>query len=126
MSGSYRELRVWQQAMELSKRVYRSTEGFPKREWFCLAQQMRRAAVSIASNVAEGKGRRTDKDFSNFLYVARGSLLEQETQILLARELQYLSEPDSASLLSDCKGIGSALTGLIHSLQPEELTTASR
>jgi four helix bundle protein len=78
---------------------------------------MRRSAVSIASNIAEGKGRRTDRDFSSFLFRARGSLLELETQILLARRLEYLTESDAAAVLKGTAGVGSALTGLINSLR---------
>ncbi len=83
-ASSFRDLRVWQQAMNLAIAVYRGTDGFPKHELYALAQQMRRAAVSIASNVAEGKGRNSDKEFRQFLFHSRGSLLELETQILIA------------------------------------------
>lgn len=80
MSASFRELRVWQQAMELALSVYEGTATFPKQELYGLAQQMRRAAVSVPSNIAEGKGHRSDKEFQRFLYHARGSLMELETQ----------------------------------------------
>ena len=92
MSSSYRDLRVWQQPMDLAMQVYRLTETFPKHELYGLTGQIRRAAISIPSNIAEGKGRRTDRDFSSFLFRARGSLLELETQVLLARRLEYLQE----------------------------------
>lgn len=117
MSGSYRDLRVWQQAMELAVQVYRLTEKFPKHELYGLTGQIRRAAISIPSNIAEGKGRRTDRDFSSFLFRARGSLLELETQVQLARRLEYFSEQDAAALLKNTAAVGSALTGLINSLR---------
>ncbi len=117
MPNSYRDLRVWQHAMKLAVRVYKDTEPFPRREWYGLTAQLRRAAVSVPSNIAEGKGRRTDPDFLTFLFHARGSLLEVETQISLAEQLGYLSEFSSRSLLRDTAGVGSALTGLINSLK---------
>ena len=78
-ASSFRDLRVWQQAMDLALETYRATGAFPKYELYGLAQQMRRAAVSVASNIAEGKGHRSDKEFQRFLFHARGSLLELET-----------------------------------------------
>ncbi len=92
MSSSFRDLRVWQEAMKMTTAIYRSTGDFPKHELYGLSQQMRRAAVSIPSNIAEGKGHRSDKEFTHFLFHARGSLLELQTQILIAEELQYLSK----------------------------------
>ena len=98
MGSSFRDLRVWQQAMVLASEVYRGTDTFPKHELYGLAQPMRRAAVSIASNIAEGKGHRSDKEFSHFLFHARGSPLELETQILIAGNLGYLSQKESVDL----------------------------
>ena len=121
MSSSYRDLRVWQQAMDLAMQVYRLTETFPKHELYGLTGQIRRAAISIPSNIAEGKGRRTDRDFSSFLFRARGSLLELETQILLARRLEYLSEQDAVAVLKSTAAVGRALTGLINSLRDSEV-----
>jgi len=115
-SSSFRDLRVWQQAIELAVQVYKGTEAFPKYELYGLAQQMRRAAVSIASNIAEGKGRRSDKEFRQFLFHARGSLLELETQILIADKLEYFSGKQSNDLRAMATAIGRALTGLINSL----------
>jgi len=114
--ASYRDLRVWQQAMDLAEEVYRETEGFPKHELYGLTSQIRRAAVSVASNIAEGKGRQTDRDFVNFLYHSRGSLLEVETQVCLAYRLKYLSQRSEESLLERTKNVGQLLAGLIHSL----------
>ncbi len=118
--SSYRDLRVWQQAMQLTVQIYRATGSFPKHELYGLTGQIRRAAISIPSNIAEGKGRHTDRDFSHFLFQARGSLLELETQVELARELNYLSEEEAGMLFKSTAAVGRALTGLINSLRESE------
>jgi four helix bundle protein len=97
--------------------VYRTTASFPKHELYGLSQQMRRAAVSVPSNIAEGKGHRSNREFANFLFHARGSLLELQTQILIAEELQYLSEEKSQRLLDLAGGVGRCLNGLISFLR---------
>ena len=102
--------------MKLAATVYHATEGFPKHETYGLVQQMRRAAVSVASNIAEGKGRNTDKEFRQFLFNARGSLLELETQIFIARELQYVSADVFENVRDQTKQVGSSLAGLLNSL----------
>jgi len=117
-ASSFRDLRVWRQAIDLALMVYRSTEAFPKDELYGLAQQMRRAAVSIASNIAEGKGRRSDKEFRQFLFHARGSLLELETQLAIAGKLEYLTEKQSNEVQLLATQIGRGLAGLINSLAP--------
>jgi len=99
MSASYRDLRVWQSAMDSVVSVYHETQGFPKDEVYGLTSQMRRAAVSIPSNIAEGKGRSTDRDRARFFCHARGSLLELETQILIAQRLRYLTPPCAETLI---------------------------
>ncbi len=117
MSGSYVDLRVWQQAMDLAIYVYQATEQFPKSELYGLVNQMRRAAVSVPSNIAEGKGHRSNPEFSRFLYHARGSLLELETQIRLAVQLQYLNEKNGCELLERSAPLAQGLNALIHSLE---------
>jgi four helix bundle protein len=117
MSSSFRDLRVWQEAMKLSVEAYRITAGFPKHEIYGLAQQMRRAAVSVPSNIAEGKGRHSNREFAQFLFHARGSLLELETQITIAQELQYLSIEEAHKLLGDATRVGRSLSGLINSIR---------
>lgn len=117
MSSSFRDLRVWHEAMKLSVDIYRLTAGFPKYEIYGLAQQMRRAAVSVPSNIAEGKGRHSNRDFARFLYNARGSLLELETQIMIARELQYLSVQQGEELQDRATKVGRSLTGLINAVR---------
>ena len=92
---SYNELEVWQLAMSLAEEVYGVVAKFPKDEQFALSSQLRRAAVSVPSNIAEGFGRETTKDFLHFMAVARGSLYEMRTQIELARRLGYAKNPES-------------------------------
>lgn len=100
MAASFKDLRVWQEAMKFAIEVYRVTAPFPRHELYGLSQQLRRAAVSVPSNIAEGKGHRSDREFGHFLLHARGSLLEVQTQVMIAQELQYLSVEDSKRLLS--------------------------
>lgn len=117
MPSSFNDLRVWQDAMKLSVAVYHQMARFPKHELYGLAQQVPRAAVSVASNIAEGKGRGSDRDRGHFLFQARGSLLELQTQALIAEQLEYLGR-DEASVLEDISnGVGRALNGLINSLR---------
>ena len=115
-ASSFRDLRVWQQAMDLALETYRATGAFPKYELYGLAQQMRRAAVSVASNIAEGKGHRSDKEFQRFLFHARGSLLELETQLLLSSKLEYLTGEQWQHLQTIATQVGKSLTGLLNSL----------
>jgi four helix bundle protein len=114
-ASSFRDLRVWQEAMKLTTEIYRNTAGFPKHELYGLSQQIRRAAVSVPSNIAEGKGHRSNKEFVRFLLHARGSLLELQTQLLISEELQYLRKEAASRLLALAEGVGRALSGLINS-----------
>ncbi len=109
---NYRDLIAWQKAMDLVENVYKGTKQFPKEELYGLTSQLRRAAISIPSNVAEGQGRRTDKEFAYFVSVANGSLHEAETQILLAERLQFLDKAASAKLLDSSSEVGRLLNGL--------------
>ena len=119
MAGSsFRHLRMWQQAFELALPIYRSSETFPNHEVYGFWQQMRRAAVSVASNIAEGKGHRSGKEFRHFLFHARGSLLQLETQILRAGKLQYLSAEQSTLPQSAATKVGGSLSGLINTPRP--------
>ena len=113
-SSTFHDLRVWQEAMNLTVEIYRATTQFPKHELYGLSSQMRRAAVSVPSNIAEGKGHRTNPEFVRFLFHARGSLLELETQILIARRLQYLPEEKARELCHHAAGIGRGLNALIN------------
>jgi len=118
MPASYRDLRVWRRSMELALSVYAATQAFPKQELYGLVSQMRRATVSVPSNIAEGKGRLTDRDRAHFFAQARGSLLELETQILIAAKLGYLSGAASESLLDLSREVGRMLNSLIESIRP--------
>ena len=92
--NQYRNLKVWQKAVDLATEVYRATGSFPKEETYGLTSQIRRCVVSIASNIAEGAGRSHEKEFSQFLSIAYGSAYELETQLIIARNLKYLTVPD--------------------------------
>src|SRR5262245_298514 len=117
MLQSYRELLVWQKAMELALLVYRLTEGFPRREVYGLAAQIRRSGVSVPSNIAEGYGRGSRKEYLQFLSIAQGSLKELETQIILSERLSYATPAQASRLLSETEAIGKMLGSLIRSLR---------
>ena len=119
MSASYRDLRVWKHSMALVVRIYALTRFFPKEELYGLVSQMRRAAVSIPSNIAEGKGRLTDRDRAHFFSQARGSLLELETQILIAVELNYISSLESDRVMELSSETGRMLNSLLESIRPK-------
>jgi four helix bundle protein len=113
---SYQDLDVWKKSMILAKDIYQATTGFPREEKFGLVNQMRRAAVSIPSNLAEGHARAGKNEFRHFVSVAMGSTAELETQILLSAELGYLQESVKANLLVQLDTIGKMLRGLYKSL----------
>lgn len=117
MGNSYRDLLVWQNARDYAIKVYRATERFPKAEQFGLTNQIRRAAVSVASNIAEGQGRLTPGEFIQFLGIARGSLLELRTQFEIAYGLGYLSRVDFEELDYEANGLLGLLNRLINSLR---------
>lgn len=123
--SSFKDLRVWQEAMALTVEIYKCTGDFPKHEVYGLTQQIRRAAVSVPSNIAEGKGHYSDKEFVRFLFHARGSLQEVQTQLLIAEQLQYLSEQDARRLTGMAEGVGRALSGLIASLREKSRVRSS-
>ncbi len=112
----FRDLQVWQQSMALARLVYALTEGFPRREVFGLASHIRRAAVSIPSNIAEGRGRTTDKSFALFLTQARGSLYELETQVELAGDLGYASKNQAAAVVAEAAKISRMIHALLAKL----------
>ncbi len=113
---SYQDLLVWQRAMDLTEAVYALTKSFPREEVYGLTSQLRRAAVSVPSNIAEGHGRHTTREYLNYLSIARGSLNEVETQIFLAQRLAYISESQLSRLLSQSSEVGRLLAGLINAL----------
>lgn len=114
---SYKDLRRWKEAVELALTIYRATADFPKHELYGLTSQMRRAAVSISSNIAEGKGHNSDGDFGRFLFHARGSLLELQTQIVIACGLEYLTKEQGTRLRRETDALGRGLNGLIQTVR---------
>jgi four helix bundle protein len=112
--GNFRKLETWKRAHNFALRVYRSTKGFPDQERYGLIAQLRRAAVSVISNIAEGAGRQNDRELARFLSIARGSLRELESQLLLSKDLGYLHSRDWKELDEECQQIGSMLTGLLR------------
>jgi len=106
---SYKDLVVWQKGMELVSRIYLITKRFPAAEQFGLTSQIQRAAVSIPANIAEGYGRNTKNEYANFLRIARGSLTELETLLLIARQQSYCSESDFTALEVTLKELGAML-----------------
>ena len=114
MKQDFRQLIVWQKAMTLVTDIYRATQSFPGDERFGLTSQLRRAAVSVPSNIAEGQGRLTLGEFRQFLGHAKGSLCEVETQLLIAQNLGYIPAPHS--LLDSLHEVARLLNGLLNSL----------
>jgi len=113
MISTHKDLEVWKKSLDFVESVYRLTEQFPKTEMYGLTNQMRRAVVSISSNIAEGAARSTKKEFIQFLYIALGSLSEVETQLIIAQRLRYISNYDEDLILQ----IKRMLIGLIKSLK---------
>ena len=114
--GDYHDLLAWQRARALAGAVYRATESFPVRERFGLASQMRRSAISVVSNIAEGAGRSTDPELRRFLQIARGSLQELQTQITIAGDLQLLMGAPAEALALAAEETGRIVQGLLHFL----------
>lgn len=124
MTLTFRDLIAWQKSKALARDVYLATDEFPKRETYGLAIKLQRAAVSIPSNIAEGKGRDTKKDFRHFLMQARGSLYEVETQLEIAADLGYLSHEKTKQLINGCDEVGRILNGLINSTEQSAATAS--
>lgn len=114
---SYRELEVWQLGMELAEKCYLVTKEFPRQEMFGLVSQIRRAAASIPTNIAEGQGRAHTKEFLNHLSTARGSLMELETHLLLSQRVELLQQPELEKLLELTDRISRMLTRLRKALE---------
>ncbi len=113
----YRDLMVWQKAMGLTKAIYRETEALPKSELYGLQSQMRRAAVSVPSNIAEGHGRLNDGHFRQFLATSRGSLFELQTQLELASDLKFLDEAKVKGLMEQCEEVARLTNGLLAAME---------
>ncbi len=116
--SSYRDLIAWQKGMELVAMIYDATDKFPSHEQYGLVSQLRRAAVSVPSNIAEGKAHYSNRDFVRFLRHARGSLAEIEAQILIAQQRKYLPELQAVKVARHLDELGRILSGPINSLKP--------
>ena len=117
MGQSYKDLIAWQKAMALVTEIYRGTQRFPREEVYGLTSQLRRAAVPIPSNLAEGQARHSPKEFKHFLSHAPGSLVEVETQLLFGQNLSFLSAKDAEHLLGLAAELGRILNGLIGAIK---------
>jgi four helix bundle protein len=117
MIKSYRDLVAWQKGMELVIQIYQVSKHFPKEEIFTLTSQVRRAAISIPSNIAEGHAKSSTKEYRVFVGHAKGSLAEVETQIQIAHGLNYVEDSTAADLLSLCAELGRVINGLLSSLK---------
>jgi four helix bundle protein len=114
---SHKELKVWQKGIELVKMIYSATDSFPKAELFGLTSQIRRSAVSIPSNIAEGAGRNSDKELIHFLYITLGSASELETQIIIAKELSFLEKDKSNEIQERILEIIKMTSSLVKSIK---------
>lgn len=117
----FKDMRVWSKAHSLTSGVYKATRGFPREELFGLTSQMRRAASSIGANIAEGSGRRSDGELTRFLHIARGSAAELEYHLLLAHDLELLSDISHGVLVKQTDEVQRMLTSLIQQVQPVQL-----
>jgi four helix bundle protein len=120
MEKPHKKLEAWKQSMDLVIEIYRTTENFPSQEIYGLTNQIRRAAISIPSNIAEGAARQTKKEFTNYLHMAQGSLSELDTQIELASQLGYFDQETFRMLDERLERIDKMITGLIHHLSKSE------
>ena len=114
---SYRDLKVWQQAMNLAEECYRLTRQFPKEELYGMTSQVRRSAASVAANIAEGHGRNSRGEYAEFLRVAQGTLMELETHLILAARVGLISNGLIVQVLKDSQGLGKMLRALIRSIE---------
>jgi four helix bundle protein len=116
MTKSYKDLLVWQKAMDLVVETYQLSKMFPKEELYALTNQVRRAAVSVPSNIAEGQARQSKAEFRNFLSIAQGSLAEVETQLLIAQRLNYLTEAELQKAMQLREEVSKMLVALRRSV----------
>lgn len=118
----YKDLTAWKKSMELVKEIYTLTKKLPKEETYGLSDQMRRAAVSIPSNIAEGNGRKTDNEYAHFLNIARGSECELETQLYICIMLNYLTEKETEEAFSLLAEVGRMLNKMLSNLKARTTT----
>ena len=117
MSAGYEDLKVWQKSMDLVVDTYKLQNCLPNTELYALSDQMKRASISVPSNIAEGQQRKSTKEFSNFLSIARGSLAELETQYKICVRLGYLTKDQITDVLNLCNEIGRMISSLMKSLE---------
>lgn len=121
----YRDLEVWQKAMQLVTDVYALTKAFPKDELYALTNQLRRAAISVPSNIAEGRSRRSTRDFMRYASIAYGSLAEVETQLQISANLGYATETELKPLYDQTSAVSRMLNGLIKGLEEKLIPSSS-
>lgn len=121
----YQQLIAWQKAIHLVATVYQATARFPNEELYGLTSQMRRAAVSIPSNIAEGQGRKSRGEFQHFLGIAKGSLFELETQVVISVRLEFINPTEAKPLEEKIQEVGRIVNGLVASLTKKELALAT-
>ncbi|KIQ21805.1 S23 ribosomal protein [Flavobacterium sp. MEB061] len=113
----FRKILVWQKSISLVTKIYKATNTFPKEEMFGLTSQIRRSSISIPSNIAEGSGRESTKDFLRFLYISLGSIFEMQTQLEIAKNIIYIKEEEFNNLYEDSREIERMLASLIRKLK---------
>jgi four helix bundle protein len=116
----HHNLQVWKSSIEITKRIYEVTGSFPSDEKFGLVSQMRRSAVSIASNIGEGAGRNNKKEFNQFLGIAQGSCVELETQVIISRELDFLHDQSAKELIESLESISKMIAGLRKNISSQK------
>ena len=112
----YKDLKIWQKGIEIADKIYSATEGFPKTELYCLTSQMRRASVSIPSNIAEGFARQHSKEYKQFLYISLGSCAELDTQLILSNKRNYLTKSNLEELAEDINHESRMIVSLISKI----------
>ncbi len=117
MITNYKDLDVWNKSITLVEKVYVITKIFPEEEKFALTNQVRRSVISIPSNIAEGWGRKSTKDYIRFLHIALGSLYELETQLIISEKINYIKDEDLQMIVLIIKDLSKMLTGLINNLK---------
>ncbi len=113
---NFKDLKIWQEAVRLTEEIYRITKGFPREEMYGLVNQMQRATVSIPSNIAEGFMRHHNKEFKQFLFIALSSSAEVETQLIISKRLDYVTESELATLSDKINGLNRMIMSLIKKL----------
>lgn len=115
--SNFKDLKVWHEAIKLTTDIYNLTKHYPKDELYGITNQIRRCAVSIPSNIAEGSGRISDKEFKHFLSISNGSIAELETQLIISHNIQYISKDQLSQMISQISLVRKMLSGLMKSLK---------